>query len=55
MKRTYCCRFYTATKQTVMQMNKKKLVATMSLLLGLSYGLSLAATGISVPAGYPPQ
>jgi len=34
-------------------MNKKKLMATMSLLLGLSYGLSLASTGISVPGGFP--
>jgi hypothetical protein len=35
-------------------MNIKKLAAIMSLLLGLSYGLSLAATGISVPTPFPP-
>jgi hypothetical protein len=34
-------------------MDKKKFIATMSLLLGLSYGLSLATTGISVPTPEP--
>jgi hypothetical protein len=36
-----------------MKMNKKKLIATMSLLLGLSYGLSLASIGISIPCPLP--
>jgi len=36
-----------------MPMDKKRLIATMSLLLGLSYGLSLAATGVSVPNPHP--
>ena len=38
----------------VNKMTKKELVATMSMILGLSYGLSLAATGVSVPCPVGP-
>jgi hypothetical protein len=53
LKLIHCCEIFTTKPKLVIQMNKKKLMATMSLLLGLSYGLSLASTGISIPSPFP--